>query len=65
MESIEDRVNIALSDMRHQPSGDTPYWDLLKNVKYARKFYVIADPDNVRHGPTHTSLAKHTRTRLL
>ena len=45
MESIEDRVNIALSDMRHQPSGDTPYWDLLKNVKYARKFYVIADPE--------------------
>jgi hypothetical protein len=43
MESIEDRVNIALSDMRQRSSGDTPYWDLLKNVKYARTFYVIAD----------------------
>jgi hypothetical protein len=46
MESIEDRVDIALSDKsRQRSSGDAPYWDLLKNVKYARKFYVIADPE--------------------
>jgi hypothetical protein len=44
MESIEDRVNIALSNKSQQRSSDdAPYWDLLKNVKYARKFYVIAD----------------------
>jgi hypothetical protein len=44
MKGIEDRVDIALND-KAQPRapGDLPYWDLLKNVKYARKFYVIAD----------------------
>ncbi|HEU0046269.1 MAG TPA: hypothetical protein VFQ43_01535 [Nitrososphaera sp.] len=47
MESIEDRVNIVLSDKsRQRLSGDTPYWDLLNNVKYARKFYVIAGPEH-------------------
>jgi hypothetical protein len=46
MESIEDRVNIALSDKSRQRSaGDAPYWDLLKSVRYAHKFYVIADPE--------------------
>jgi hypothetical protein len=45
MQSIEDRVDIALSDKSSRRlSGDTPYWDLLKNVKYAHKWYVIADP---------------------
>jgi hypothetical protein len=46
MSSIEDRVDIALSDeSRQRSSGDAPYWDLLKNVRYARYFYVIADPE--------------------
>ncbi len=48
MDSIEDRdrVDIALSDKsRQRSSGDAPYWDLLKTVRYARKFYVIADPE--------------------
>src|SRR5882762_991530 len=46
MDSIEDRVDIALSDKsRQRSSGDAPYWDLLKNVRYARKFYVITDPE--------------------
>jgi hypothetical protein len=49
MGSIEDRVDIALSDKsRRRSSGDAPYWDLLKNVRYARKFYVIADPEQRR-----------------
>lgn len=38
-------VDSALSDKSSRRlSGDTPYWDLLKNVKYAHKWYVIADP---------------------
>jgi hypothetical protein len=43
--SIEDRIDIALNDrtQRHSP-GDVPYWNLLKNVKYARKLYATIDP---------------------
>jgi len=47
MGSIEDRVEIALSDTsRQRSSGDGPYWDLLKTVSYVRTFYVIADPQH-------------------
>jgi hypothetical protein len=43
--SIEDRIDIALNDKTQRRSpGDVPYWDLLKNVKYARKLYATADP---------------------
>jgi len=43
MESIEDRVNIALNDKSQRRSpGDMPYWDLLKNVKYARGFSIYS-----------------------
>ena len=45
MTSIEDRVDIALSKSRRRSSGDVPYWDLLKSIKYARKCYVTVDPD--------------------
>jgi hypothetical protein len=46
MQSIEDRVNIALNDKsRHRASGDIPFLDLLKSVKYARKVYVTIDRD--------------------
>jgi hypothetical protein len=46
MEGLEDRVNVELSDKsRRRSSGDVPFWDLLKSVKYARKVYVTVDPD--------------------
>ena len=45
MTSIEDRVDIALSESRRRSSGDAPYWDLLKSVKYANKCYVMVDRD--------------------
>jgi hypothetical protein len=42
---IEDRVDIELNDKSlRRSSGDNPYWDLLKTVKYAHKFYVLSDP---------------------
>jgi hypothetical protein len=45
MTSIEDRVDIQLSDKsRRSSSGDSLYWELLKNVRYARKFYIVAYP---------------------
>lgn len=42
---LEDRINIALSDKSRRSSGDVPYWDLLKTVRYARKVYVTVDAD--------------------
>jgi len=46
MESLEDRVNIALNDKaRQRASGDVLFWDLLKSVKYTRKVLVTIDRD--------------------
>jgi hypothetical protein len=43
--SLEDRIDVALKDKaQHRSPGDAPYWDLLKSVKYARRFYVTSDP---------------------
>jgi hypothetical protein len=36
---LEDRISIELSD-RKRPSGDIPFWDFLRTVKYARSTYV-------------------------
>lgn len=67
MESIEDRVEIALSDKSRQRSaGDAPYWDLLKSVRYAHKFYIIADPEQ-RKAWSHADItcAVHAHTVAL
>jgi hypothetical protein len=59
MASLEDRVDIALNDKAQRRSaGDSPYWDLLKNVKYARKFYVISEPPQ-RKAWTHAYITCH------
>jgi hypothetical protein len=46
LNGIEDRVDITLSQSK-RPSGDKPYWELLKQVRYARMFCARADSDNL------------------
>jgi hypothetical protein len=60
MESLEDRVNIALNDKSSQrASGDIPFWDLLKSVKYTRKMLVTIDR-NQREGWTKAYATCHS-----
>jgi hypothetical protein len=46
LDGLEDRIDITLSQSK-RPSGDKPFWELLKLVRYARTFYVRADSDRL------------------
>ena len=46
MNGLEDRVNITLNQSK-RPVGDKPFWELLKQVRYARFFYVRAKSDQL------------------
>jgi hypothetical protein len=42
MSGLEDRINIELSDGK-RPSGDIPFWDFLRAVKWVQSTYVHMD----------------------
>jgi hypothetical protein len=42
MDSLEDRITVTLSESK-RPSGDQPYFELLKAARFARKFNVLAE----------------------
>jgi len=50
MNGLEDRVDIALSESK-RPSGDKPFWELLKLARYSRRFYVTAKHDGLKEKP--------------
>jgi hypothetical protein len=43
LDGLEDRINITLSESK-RPSGDKPFWELLRLVRYTRHSYVFVDP---------------------
>jgi hypothetical protein len=69
MDGLEDRMTITLGD-RHakRPSGDIPYLDLLKIVKYVRRVLVTRDGngnDKEAWGKAYVKCAAYAHTVAL
>lgn len=44
MDGIQDRIEITLSESK-RPSGDKPFYELLRSTRWARNTYVESGPD--------------------
>ena len=48
LDGLEDRITVTLSETTKRPSGDKPYLELLKTVRYVRETYTTRDTEASR-----------------